>query len=305
MIFARRSDLPLDKDPATRFLPWLIAFMVFLAVLAMAGVLVLHQMSARWDSGLSGTLTVQVPPADILKGAPSDARRLADMNTKRLDDVLAALRDVPEISHTEVLPETRIQRLLKPWLGEGASVAGLPLPQLIDVRTRAGAEVDEKALGERLRAAAPGTRVDSHRVWLNRLLSLLRSIQALALAVLGFIVAATVGTVVFTTRTGLAVHFDVIEVLHLTGAHDTYIARQFGQHALGLGLKGGLLGLALALPTLWVIGWLAGDGAGGLLPKLALGPLEWAAVALIPVAVATLAMVTARRTVLRSLARMP
>ena len=41
-MFARRSDLPLDKDALSRFLPWLIAFMVFLAVMAMAGVLVLN-----------------------------------------------------------------------------------------------------------------------------------------------------------------------------------------------------------------------------------------------------------------------
>ena len=38
-MFTRRSDLPLDKDALSRFLPWLIAFMVFLAVLAMANAL--------------------------------------------------------------------------------------------------------------------------------------------------------------------------------------------------------------------------------------------------------------------------
>ena len=304
-MFGRRSDLPLDKDPATRFLPWLIAFMVFLAVLALAGVLVLQQVSSKWDSGLSGTLTVQVPPADILKGAPSDAKRLAQMDATRLKRVMKVLRDTPGIRHMEVLPGTRVARLLEPWLGRGADVAGLPLPQLIDVRTKDGEAVDEAALAVKLAAAAEGTQVDSHRVWLNRLLSLLHSVQVLALAVLGFIIAATIGTVMFTTRTGLAVHFDVIEVLHLTGAQDTYIARQFGHHALGLGLKGGLLGLALALPTLWVIGYLGDSGQGGLLPPLGMGVVEWVAVAAIPLAVAVLARTTARRTVLRSLARMP
>lgn len=304
-MFARRSDLPLDRDPASRFLPWLIAFMVFLAILALAGVMTLHQMSRKWDSGLSGTLTVQVPPADIVKGAPSDAKRLARLDEKRLDKVLAVLHKTAGIQHIEVLPPSRVARLLEPWLGKDADVAGLPLPYLVDIRTAPNQGVDEKALATALEKAASGTQVDSHRVWLNRLLSLLRSVQLLATAVLAFIIAATIGTVVFTTRTGLAIHLDVIEVLHLTGAHDTYIARQFGNHALNLGLKGGLQGLILAVPTLWGIGYLAGSGNGGLLPPMELGVVEWIAVAAIPVAVALLAMLTARLTVLRSLARMP
>ena len=62
-MFTRRSDLPLDKDALSRFLPWLIAFMVFLAILAMAGMLVLNATASRWDQGIRGTLTVQVMPA--------------------------------------------------------------------------------------------------------------------------------------------------------------------------------------------------------------------------------------------------
>ena len=63
-MFSSRSDLPLDKDALSRFLPWLIAFMVFLAVLAMAGMLVLNSTAARWDQGISGTLTVQLIPTE-------------------------------------------------------------------------------------------------------------------------------------------------------------------------------------------------------------------------------------------------
>ena len=63
--------------------------------------------------------------------------------------------------------------------------------------------------------------------------------------------------------------------------------------------------LTTTLPTLWAIGYLADSGGGGLLPPLALGVGAWIALAVIPVAVALLAMATARRTVLRSLARMP
>ena len=48
---SRRSDLPLDHDAHSRFLPWLIAFMVFLANLAMVGMLMLNTVAERWDQG--------------------------------------------------------------------------------------------------------------------------------------------------------------------------------------------------------------------------------------------------------------
>ena len=61
-MFRRRSDLPMNEDTLARFLPWLIAFMVFLSALALAGMLVLHDAVQRWDTGLKATITVQVPP---------------------------------------------------------------------------------------------------------------------------------------------------------------------------------------------------------------------------------------------------
>jgi cell division transport system permease protein len=53
-----RSDLPLDRDQLSRFLPWLIAFMVFLSVMAVAGMLVLNATASKWDRGVRGTMTV-------------------------------------------------------------------------------------------------------------------------------------------------------------------------------------------------------------------------------------------------------
>ena len=76
MFFRRRSDLPMNEDTLGRFLPWLIAFMVFLAALALAGMLVLGDAVARWDTGLNATVTVQVPPGT---GAKDDEQRLGQV----------------------------------------------------------------------------------------------------------------------------------------------------------------------------------------------------------------------------------
>lgn len=293
-MFARRSDLPLDRDALARYLPWIIAFMVYLASLALAGVLILDDLAGRWDKGVSATLTVQIPATD---DAANDARLTAA--------VVEKLRAVPDVVSAEAVGREQIMALLEPWLGSVAADEDLPLPHLIDVQLSPGGRIDAEALSRRLARIAPGAMVDDHGVWLNRLLRLLHAVEALATGILLLMGLATAGTVVFTTRTGLAIHQDVIEVLHLIGARDAYVARQFGQRALTLGLRGGLFGLALAVPTLLGVGSLAGRIEAGLLPALSLAPLHWAALCVLPPAAAVIAMLTARFTVIRTLSRMP
>lgn len=292
-MFIRRTDLPLERDALGRFLPWIIAFMAYLAILASAGVLILHMVAGRWDQGVTGTWTVQVAPADD-----------PGLDEARARAVLGILRTTPEVARAEAMSEGHILALLEPWLGREATTTELPLPHLIDVELRPDTSPDMEALQDRLAQVASDVSIDDHRVWLERFLSLVRSAQILAGAVLALIVLATMGTVVFTTRTGLAIHRDVIEVLHLIGAQDSYVAGQFSNRALALGLRGGLLSLALAVPTLLGLGHLAARMEGGLLPDVSLGIAQWSMVAILPVGVALLSAATARITVLRTLARM-
>ncbi|MFC1673834.1 FtsX-like permease family protein, partial [Pseudomonadota bacterium] len=133
------------------------------------------------------------------------------------------------------------------------------------------------------------------------LIQMVRTLEGLAGMVLMFILLAATATVVFTTRTGLTVHHDAIEVLHLTGAHDSYIAKQFAGRALATGLKGGLYGIALAVPTVLALGYMAGRMEVGMLPEMRIPVLGWVSLALLPAMAALVAGVTARITVMRNL----
>ena len=115
---------------------------------------------------------------------------------------------------------------------------------------------------------------------------------------------ATVGTIIFTTRTSLAVHQGAIEVLHLIGAQDIYIAAQFAHRAFILGLKGGVLGLFLVVPTLWGIRLLVEKMESGLIPDFNMTAVHWVGLTIIPLFVAFIGMLTARVTVMRNLRRM-
>jgi len=293
-MFRRRPLLPLPADATNRFLPWIVALMVFLAALALAGGLVLDAGVARWRAGQSEKLTVQLPPPDrVAEGA------------RRVAAVLRALDRVPDVAEARALKRDELVALLEPWLGRGNVAPDLPLPRLIDVTLAPGTSIDSRALERRLAAVVPGTVVEDHARWLDRLAAAARAAQAVALAIVAAIGLAAVGTVVFTTRTSLAVHHDAIEILHLMGAQDSFVARAFARRALWLGLRGGLIGLGLAALAMSAMRYFAGAIEAPLLPRLALDPAGLAALAALPVASALIAMLTARVTVLRTLARMP
>jgi cell division transport system permease protein len=289
----RRSDLPLDRDGHSLFLPWLIALMVFLAVLAVAGILMLNSVTARWSQGVAGTLTVQISAAEI-----------SSEDDPRLQAVLDVLASTKNISRYEVISDERVLKLLEPWLGSVTNSNDLPLPRLIDVELHTGVPFDNNRLAEQINKIAPGSSVDDHQIWLERMVNLIETVQFLATAVLLCIGFATVGTVVFTTQTGLKIHHEAIDVLHLIGAQDSYIAGQFAGRALALGLTGGLLGLVLGIITLMGIGHFIGRMDGLFVSDLQLVSYHWLIVGFLPVGVAVIAMMTAKMTVLRSLRQM-
>jgi cell division transport system permease protein len=287
-----RSDLPLGRDGSSRFLPWIVGAMVYLAALALAGVLVAGELVSGWRAELTGALTIELPqPVEA-----TDGDRQA-----RLQHVLDLLTATPGITHAEVLGPDAMAELIGPWLGPDAAAADLPLPDLIAVELADDATVDSEALAQRLTEAVPEARLDDHRDWLERAERLSWLVRLLATLVLGFVSAAAALAVLFVTRTGLDIHREVIELVHLLGAPDRYIARQFQAHALMQGFVGGVLGLVAGAATITAIGWLAGTLGGGLLPLARLDWSDWAVIACLPVAAALVSMLTARIAVLHIL----
>jgi cell division transport system permease protein len=294
MRIGRRSDLPLAADESSRFMPWIVALMVYLAALALAGALVAQSAVERWSRNLLGSLTVEIMPSD-----DSDPKAA----NVRVESATALLLGTPGVAAAEVLSDERIAGLLAPWLGS-ADLGELPLPVLIDVQLKPDATVDLAALGARLADAVPGARLDDHQRWLKRLVSLGRVVELVAAAVLVLIAAAAAAVTAFSTRTALAIHHGVIQVLHLIGAQDSYVARQFQAHALALALRGGLYGLAAAAATILAAEYFGEPQDGGLGPGLSLALWQWAALLPLPLASGLIAMLTARATVLAALARM-
>lgn len=291
----RRSDLPFDHDATAAFLPAMIAMMVFLATLALSGALVLDNLLDRWNRDIKGTLTVQVVPADA-----GNAKAVA----ASLEKAIRLIEETPGVLRARALSDDELAALIEPWLGNTDLIADLPLPHLIDVTVSDTQPPDLVKLSERLKKEIPGASVDDHRVWLSRVIRLADGLELLARSIMALVALAAAVAVVYSTRAGLAIHRGSIEILHLVGARDGYIARQYALRALWLGLQGAAIGFGLAAPVLIGLGAMAKTLQGGLLAEVSFGAAHWVVLGLVPVTAAALAAAAAFLTVLRTLTRM-
>ncbi|NOX81930.1 MAG: hypothetical protein GXP06_02860 [Alphaproteobacteria bacterium] len=292
-LFARLRREPLLPEAGAGGAPLtaVIAVISFLAVLAMASVLVINQSASKWTSELRSEITVQIKGADaaeIAAGASAALRVL-----EGTDGVIeATLQD-----------EAETAALLEPWLGRGNVQAFLNIPALIEVKVTPGLRRDLDLLRNRLAAASPGATLDDHAVWHNRLATAARSGQALAFAVFLLVMAAACAISIFAARAGLAANHDIVSVLHLVGATDDFIAAEVQRRFFVLGFRGAAAGLAAALIALALAAaaFRTGIGADAFLPQFSVGGWLILWLFAVPIVTCLVTALTARLTVLKTL----
>ncbi len=272
-------------------LPWVIAVMVYLSTLALAAGILIHTSVGDWRRDIARSLTVQVTASD---------RTTIE---REVTAALKVLKDYPGIETARRLTRDDLSQLLEPWLGAGNVDEDLPLPELIDVTLAPGATVELDALRAALESVAPHAAVDDYQQWMGRILDLARTIQAISIGTIVLILLVTVAIVIFATRAGLAVHSDIIEIVHFIGANDSLIAGEYQRRFLSVGLKGGLIGVTAGALTLAGLSRLMVNMEAAFLPRPGFSIPVVIALALLPVAAALVAMATANLTVRRTLAR--
>ena len=183
-----------------------------------------------------------------------------------------------------------------------------PAPRLIEVTLKPGQPVELEGLASALADSVPGAQLDDHKRWNNELASFATSTTAIGWSILLLIALATLATIIFATQAGLRTHREIVEVVHMIGAKDVFIAQEFQNHFLWLGLRGGIIGLLIALATLVGSSFLWDSRetpiAAQYLPQIVGSPFHYLWLVLVPAAMGLIAMLTARFTVLRVLGRL-
>jgi cell division transport system permease protein len=289
----RRFDLPLRHSAASRFLPWTIGGLLYLAVVALALAAIADE-ALRLYGLRSDLVTVTLPSVE------DDPR--GEQKVAQAVEILQRTRGV--IAAVPVPPE-ELEALIEPWLGARTQGMALPLPRLIDVTVEPQAGPDLPALEKRLAEAVEGATISVEAVSRDRAERLAAFLRAWGSAggigaLLGMLALAAL-----ITRVSLRTNTDSVELLRSMGAPDRYLARQFERHALLSSVQGGLIGCALALLT--VVGILYSSRrmqlAEGI--ELQLPALDWVLLGSVPVIAAMLITAVARMTALWGLIRTP
>lgn len=283
--------------PQTRLsgpMPWVIAIMVALTVIAAAGGLALRNAAAATRSELAGGITIQ-----IVEARPEERARQAKA-------ALARLRETSGITASRIVPPEKLDALIEPWLGTSAGDAGaIPMPALIDARLSGTTDSARlQSLQHQLRQVAPAARVDAQAGWLGPVFDAIQSLQLLALALVVLLASAMAAAVLLAARNALGANRDTIEIVHFLGGSDAQIARIF-QRSIGIDAAGGgIAGLAFAVAVILFLGQQFAAMGAGMIAGGTFAWIDWLALALVPVAAVLLAMITARLSVMHALRKM-
>lgn len=220
---------------AGRALVSVVAIMCFLACLAVGALSLVIGAAHDWQLDVSREVTIQVKPVD------------GTAMTARLARALDIARATTGVRSARLISEAESAALLEPWLGQGLDLSSLPIPRLVVLDLGDPAGADLAGLKSRIGAEISGAVVDDHAVWAARLRTMAGAVVAVGVMIVLLVFVAMVLSVVFATQSAMAGNREVIEVLHFVGAEDSFIARQFQQHFLKLGLKGGAIGGAAAI----------------------------------------------------------
>lgn len=282
--------------PAARLggpMPWVIAIMVALTVLAAGGALALSNFAGATRAGLEDTVTVQIAEAD-------PARRDAAAR-----DAAAVLARQPGVAAVITVPEARLRELVEPWLGDAAGSADIALPALIDVRLDAPATA---ARVERLRGAlaraVPAARIDPQADWLGPVFDAIAALRWLAMALIVLLTLASAAAVWLAARNALDANRETIEIVHHLGGNDRQIAGIFQRSVLADAALGSAVGLVTGAGVLVVLGARFAALQSGMVVSGSLSAGDWLLIALVPLVTVGVALMTARRAAMRKLGQM-
>lgn len=280
--------------PEGRFsgpMPWVIAIMIFLAVLAAAAGLSIGHATGAIQGAIAGRITVQIVEAN------------PDVRAGKRARIARALQGNPNVSDVREVGDAEMRTLLAPWLGSDGLEGDLPVPALIDASLRDSSPMAVTAVERAVHAIDAGARIDRHADWMGPLNGLLHTLKWLAIALVAVTGAAAAAAVILGSRAAMDQHRATIDVMHLMGATDVQISRLFERRVAQDAISGSALGFVVGIGVLIIVGKSIEAVGAGLVADASLGWLDWLLVLLVPVAGIGLAIISARITVMRALAR--
>lgn len=295
----RKNEIPTDDEETSVFMYVLSSIYMYLFIIVLAVVMAINTMVTNWEKDILGAITVQVSPIE-------DENKKIDFTKteEQLNKVLQFVENSKGVKSVHILDNNAVEKLMTPWLGNKIDVSTLPIPRLLDVQLEENVEINYDEMTQGLHKVSPNASIDNHRLWLNRLLKFATSLKTLALCVLLMVVGICAFSIYYSARTSLGINLNSIEILHIIGAKDDYIAKQYARSYAKIGFFSGIIGLIFAVPSIILVSKYGISTGSGLLNGAGLSSFHWFVMMMTPLFSLFYAMGTAYYTVRRVLEKM-
>jgi cell division transport system permease protein len=216
--------------------------MVYLALMAVGSSFFSTLSFDKWKSATRDLVTIHVPDPN--------QRIESNNNDTRLDAVLKILRTLPNIENITILEKNDIEKLISP-LAETDILKNILLPALVEIRIN-NREVLPN-LQSSLKNLAPDIFVENHAELFLLDSKVFFGAEKLFVAIVGLITMVAIISIIFAVFTGLSVNKEVIQVMHLMGAKNGFIARAFQKHVFIVLSFSSIFGACLAAGTFFIL----------------------------------------------------
>ena len=223
------------------FLGWIMTTMVYLALMALISSFFSTLSFDKWKSATRDLVTIHIPDPN---------QKIAGNNDTRLDAALKILRTLPNIENITILEKNDIEKLISP-LVETDIFQNILLPALVEIRIN-NREVLPN-LESSLKNLAPDIFVENHAELFLFDSKVFFGAEKLFVAIVGLITMVAIISIIFAVFTGLSVNKEVIQVMHLIGAKNGFIARAFQKHVFIVLSFSSIFGACLAAGTFFIL----------------------------------------------------
>lgn len=280
---SKSTPLLPESDAREAALFFVVAALCFLAVLATLTARGTYTAARAWSAQVEGEMTVRVTGTD---------RRGAE-------EAAAVVRGLDGVRSADVLTKEELERLLEPSFGPGGIPAGIPMPLIIAVETQPDSVTTALSVTNALTARGFNAVAEAHSDYAAEARRALGTLRIAAIGIVVLLTATAIAVIAFATHAALLARKDIVDVLHLAGAEDSFVAQLFERRFWTLGLKAGAAGsvAALAATALIVFSAQSSSAQNQLLPQLSLDFWDLVILAVTPIAAGLAARLAAGGTV--------
>jgi len=284
----RETSLLPSSDAREAALFFVIGALCFLAALAALTTRGTYKAAEAWGAQIEGDITVVMRDTD---------RRTAENAADRVSGLAT-------VFEARVLSREEVEALLEPSLGPGGMPEGLPVPMLMVVQADTAVGDPSPDIERILNEVGIDGDVAGNAGYADNVRGALGVLRLVALSIVALLSATAIAVIAFATHAALLARRDIVDVLHLSGAEDRYIASLFERRFWVLALQAGLGGAVAALMVTALIVFSGGGSQGvesQLLPRLSLDFWDIVILLVTPVMAGLAARLAARLAVLASL----